>query len=199
MRRAFTLVEFLIIVGVLLVIAAILFPIFARARRTDRKSSCSSNLKQISLGFRQYTQDYDENYPPVVASAQSGYFGWADLLQPYLKSTMIYQCPSEENDVKGSNPRASGYTDYWMNARVAGRKLEELTHIDKTLICGDGNAGADPTDARYALHTFPQEWLAPSYNRHLEGLNYAFVDGQVKWYKPTAIRLDFSGPTFRWR
>ena len=61
--RGFTLIELLVVIAIISVLAAILFPVFARARENARRTSCLSNLKQIGLAFLQYTQDYDEAYP----------------------------------------------------------------------------------------------------------------------------------------
>jgi prepilin-type N-terminal cleavage/methylation domain-containing protein/prepilin-type processing-associated H-X9-DG protein len=62
-RRGFTLIELLVVIAIIAILAAILFPVFARARENARKASCQSNLKQLGLGFAQYTQDYDGGYP----------------------------------------------------------------------------------------------------------------------------------------
>ncbi|RYG53119.1 DUF1559 domain-containing protein, partial [bacterium] len=63
-RKAFTLIELLVVIAIIAILAAILFPVFGRARENARRSSCQSNLKQIGLGIMQYTQDYDERIIP---------------------------------------------------------------------------------------------------------------------------------------
>ena len=92
-KSAFTLIELLVVIAIIAILAAILFPVFARARENARRSSCQSNLKQIALGFMQYTQDYDEKFPgsdwrqhKLALTRPANPFGWADGLQPYLKS-----------------------------------------------------------------------------------------------------------------
>ena len=65
-RKAFTLIELLVVIAIIAILAAILFPAFARARENARKTSCMSNMKQIGLGSMQYTADYEETYPPGV-------------------------------------------------------------------------------------------------------------------------------------
>ncbi|RYG57804.1 DUF1559 domain-containing protein, partial [bacterium] len=103
--KGFTLIELLVVIAIIAILAAILFPVFGRARENARRSSCQSNLKQIGLGFIQYTQDYDEKLPPpgtcgapgsgCFTADTAGQFGsWSQRLHPYLKSSQIYACPS---------------------------------------------------------------------------------------------------------
>jgi len=74
--KVFTLVELLFVIAIIVILASILFPVFARARENSSRSSCQSNLKQIGLGFLQYTQDYDERFPQGTATGNTGK-GWA--------------------------------------------------------------------------------------------------------------------------
>jgi prepilin-type N-terminal cleavage/methylation domain-containing protein/prepilin-type processing-associated H-X9-DG protein len=95
-RAAFTLIELLVVIAIIAILAAILFPVFARARENARRASCLSNLKQIGLGIAMYTQDYDEKlvsyaYPTPTASF---IYGWQVALMPYVKSTQLFICPS---------------------------------------------------------------------------------------------------------
>ena len=102
-RPAFTLVELLVVIAIIGILAAILFPVFARARENARRSSCSSNLKQIGLGLMQYIQDNDGSFPVTYydltdnefkpEGSQGGYT--ATAIHPYLKSTQIWICPSQ--------------------------------------------------------------------------------------------------------
>jgi prepilin-type N-terminal cleavage/methylation domain-containing protein/prepilin-type processing-associated H-X9-DG protein len=152
-RRArssgFTLIELLVVIAIIAILASILFPVFGRARENARRSACQSNLKQIGLGIMQYTQDYDETFP----GATMGYGGagcagtgngeyvancmkWMDLTQPYIKSTQIFDCPSDSAPngryqlpaaLNPTNPRTtrafgsySTNMGYWGVANAAG-------------------------------------------------------------------------------
>jgi prepilin-type N-terminal cleavage/methylation domain-containing protein/prepilin-type processing-associated H-X9-DG protein len=108
MRRGFTLIELLVVIAIIAILAAILFPVFARAREKARQSSCLSNVKQISLGAMMYTQDYDETYPPgLVGSPGAGpgpvsqsasWFSDSkmhfDIIYPYVMNVQVFECPS---------------------------------------------------------------------------------------------------------
>lgn len=89
-RRGFTLIELLVVIAIIAILAAILFPVFARARENARRSSCQSNLKQIGLGVAMYLDDYDNGYP-VYSQLSNLYV----CLDPYLKSSQLWVCPSD--------------------------------------------------------------------------------------------------------
>ena len=85
MKKAFTLIELLVVVSIIALLAAILFPVFGRARKNARRTSCQSNLKQIALGIAQYVQDYDERFPlslwvRTLPPSITGTYGWADAV-----------------------------------------------------------------------------------------------------------------------
>ena len=173
--------------------AVMLFPIFIWSG-TRNKSYCQPNLKQIALSIVQYTQDYDERYPIVSVNDTSvtdnNPHGWADALQPYFKSTLIFQCTEENDYDRDKNPTDTGYTDYWYNARLNGLEQKNVRHVASTLMLGDGNDGTDATNARYSLKQLPAAWRTDANSpamRHYEGANYAFADGHVKWFKPEKI------------
>lgn len=90
----FTLIELLVVIAIIAILSSILFPVFARARENARRSSCQSNLKQIGIGMMQYTQDYDEVLPCALYGGLSG-MRWWQAVNPYLKSSQIFLCPSD--------------------------------------------------------------------------------------------------------
>ena len=218
-RSGFTLIELLVVIAIIAILAAILFPVFARARENARRSSCQSNLKQIALGIKQYTQDYDEKFPGVILNSEASGaspVGWADAIQPYIKSTQLYQCPSDTG-APTDDATAGGYTDYYMNAELSnipsatgaaiynqgGISESAVENSTLTIMNSDspGNANSG-SDAHYRFNgnnavsgssaetiTEPlvgTAGLVTSGNlpaKHLEGLNIAFVDGHVKWFR----------------
>lgn len=199
LKSGFTLIELLVVIAIIAILAAILFPVFARARENARRTSCQSNLKQLGLGFYQYIQDYDEKYPLVAVNSTgistSTPYGWADALQPYIKSTQLMQCSSETNGPNATNdPTAAGYTDYWFNSSLSQLSQAAFTSVSQTILAGDGSSST----SRYAYNgnvatsdgTTPTLGTAnttiindPGAQRHLDGSNYAFADGHVKWLK----------------
>ncbi len=106
-RKGFTLIELLVVIAIIAILAAILFPVFAKAREKARQSSCTSNLKQIGIGIMQYTQDYDEYYPPSAWSS-SPWSPWSVFMYPYVKSQAVFMCPDDVNT--GILPNTNTFT-----------------------------------------------------------------------------------------
>ncbi|MBW3635146.1 MAG: DUF1559 domain-containing protein [Armatimonadetes bacterium] len=94
-QRGFTLIELLVVIAIIAILAAILFPVFGRARENARRSSCQSNMKQLGLAVMQYAQDYDEMYPMGMRNNWTN--AWAVTVQPYAKSYEVFRCPNESN------------------------------------------------------------------------------------------------------
>jgi prepilin-type N-terminal cleavage/methylation domain-containing protein/prepilin-type processing-associated H-X9-DG protein len=145
-NSGFTLIELLVVIAIITLLAAILFPVFARARGNARRASCMSNLKQIGLGLMMYTQDYDETYPNQhyinssgALSTLSGPYSsdhYQDnteiVLYPYIKSTQLWLCPSQEGSTNflwpylfptETVPVVYYYTDYVINSYILDQRL----------------------------------------------------------------------------
>src|SRR3972149_1546144 len=99
-NKGFTLIELLVVIAIIAILAAILFPVFAKAREKARTASCQSNLKQIGLAVSMYKKDFDETFPPHWQNSVSGVgtlcddnnwrLIWAELIIPYVKNTQIF-------------------------------------------------------------------------------------------------------------
>ena len=213
-KSAFTLIELLVVIAIIAILAAILFPVFARARENARRSSCSSNLKQIGLGIIQYAQDYDERMPSgrmSEANADNVGGAWPILLQPYIKSIQLFSCPSNSrnsdfmNDSQFPAPNGprivpvsyiaqieAGGNGAAFGARGAvGPNLADFATVSQTLAVVDGNTGS--TDFRTtndnwtgtgALATGNAPGLPALFVGHLSTFNALFADGHVKSMKP---------------
>ena len=191
-KKAFTLIELLVVIAIIAILAAILFPVFARARENARRSSCQSNLKQIGLGLLQYVQDYDERF--MLHGPDSGGPRWRQMVQPYVKSIQVFKCPS--NTVDGTDdPNGWGATNwartpwsYTMNQRfmtydkgVALAAIQEVA----TRIAVSENTSDDP-------RTMFDNWTSGTsipdnlFAGHLGTMNCLFADGHVKSLRPTS-------------
>jgi len=210
-KRGFTLIELLVVIAIIAILAAILFPVFARARENARRTSCLSNLKQIGLGVMQYVQDYDETYPIQGQGVTWGSFsqgtnqGWSVIIQPYVKSTQALQCPSETTEMQ-TDPADYGYTDFGLNAVMGGmspneaggettsssttdllpRKAALLTFSSNTIMLVEVSASRSAEGSSGGNTAPGTPALLPqnraSY-RHMDGSNFLFADGHAKWIK----------------
>lgn len=192
-NQGFTLIELLVVIAIIAILAAILFPVFARARENARRGSCLSNEKQLALAAMQYTQDYDERLFGFYTGPASSQVTWMNRLQPYMKSTQIFVCPSETvATITGGITTAN--TSYCYNnlylsdsgntASAGGVSLAAITNVAETVIFAESTNG---TGTRYTCNpTGSNKPLDP----HLDGGNFAFVDGHAKWspYSHTIFR-----------
>jgi prepilin-type processing-associated H-X9-DG protein len=197
------------VIAIIAILAAILFPVFARARENARKSSCMSNLKQIGLGLLQYTQDYDEQMVLVYQNGTCS-ASWGELIQPYMKSKQVFKCPSNTTAtvVACSTASARVFTDYQANGTRYGpiptnngfgyeRPLDMASVADGTVRSTSLAQIVEPTRA-IAVAEYKGTGNSANINstssgngnldptNHLGSSNYLFVDGHVKALKPTA-------------
>jgi prepilin-type N-terminal cleavage/methylation domain-containing protein/prepilin-type processing-associated H-X9-DG protein len=216
-RQGFTLIELLVVISIIAILAAILFPVFARARENARRSACLSNTKQIALAVAQYSQDYDETlvsyrYRP------SAYYGWQIALMPYIKSTQVFVCPSARKvslcpdsfpdknptlvSTTGLRSGSYGYNNAYLGDEYGGtlhdKKLSALARPAETVM-------ATEISSRIATgSTFvPSIWnssytigcdpTVATYGDqrgmwHFDGSNIIFADGHAKFLKYNALR-----------
>jgi prepilin-type N-terminal cleavage/methylation domain-containing protein len=181
-RAGFTLIELLVVIAIIAILAAILFPVFARAREKARQTSCLSNMKQCALSILMYVQDYDETFPrvPNVADPylnpkgpveKQGWLYWAQMIQPYVKSPQILACPSDSGVPPWnlSTPTwkwEKALTSYWQNYVLCGSAGAVDPRTKKTQNTA-GNAvtlGAVPSPAECGLNYEIWLWHNNSYN-----------------------------------
>lgn len=213
-KRGFTLIELLVVIAIIAILAAILFPVFARAREAARQSSCLSNTKQIGTGIMMYVQDYDEMYPrmwqggagsawvhvPVNQTASSNYFTWAECIYSYVKNDGVFQCPSRKF-TQAQMPYSTFPMSYNYNGSAGGMSGVAMASVDNsanTVVAYDGwTMDAWWTPANQAALLSGQVGTTPwtqAYwdlvKRHNGGTNIAFADGHSKWQnKATASQF----------
>jgi prepilin-type N-terminal cleavage/methylation domain-containing protein/prepilin-type processing-associated H-X9-DG protein len=191
-RKGFTLIEILVVIAIIAILAAILLPVFGRARENARRSSCLSNEKQIGLAFAQYAQDYDgntANSPSVPLPPCS----WIDRVLPYIKSTAVFECPSAPNliYVPGCPAPSTELDQYASPINYGGAYSLVLmqpnghesvfTHPTTTVSLLDGRGlfmAPSATDMTIEANA-KSSGLLPA--RHFNGHNVLFLDGHVKW------------------
>jgi prepilin-type N-terminal cleavage/methylation domain-containing protein/prepilin-type processing-associated H-X9-DG protein len=194
--RGFTLIELLVVIAIIAILAAILFPVFARAREKARQASCQSNLKQIALGCLMYSQDYDERYPnnEWQDAAQAWYQcrTAATKIYPYVKNAQLFVCPSANwNGATMSCAAGSPYPyiprcSYGFSAWVCdGRSLAVVTAPAEQFMA---------MDAQNWWNDGCQNAIRLSH-RHNEQANFAFADGHVKSRKSRSERAQEWDPT----
>lgn len=217
-RRAFTLIELLVVVAIVSVLAAILFPVFARARENARRTSCLSNLRQIGLGMMMYVQDHDERYPRAYYypndESSNGTIFWRDMVSPYTKSEAVYWCPSAHfvSGVGiGINNGNYGVNEQFIRLPSRDKSTYIMSEINRpselymlmdsgTYKLAKGNVssssnwnylpGAGTVGGRCNDTTRGYDDCMKG--RHFHGVNMAFADGHVKWIK-SVIAVDEAG------
>ncbi len=196
-RRGFTLIELLVVIAIIAILAAILFPVFARAREAARATSCKSNLKQIGIATQLYAQDYDERVVSafIYYSPSDNLVWWPDLIRPYAKNEQLTLCPSAPNPQNyctnwrrpaGMVPPSVcfNYTfPDWFN----GRAMAELPVPADTIQGVDSNSheywSYEQTDAPMNRSTYTPRTA----KRHSEMMNVLYHDGHVKAVKQTRL------------
>ena len=211
MRKGFTLIELLVVIAIIAILAAILFPVFARAREKARQASCLSNLKQLGLGLMMYVQDYDERYLGSVYSqsnnAPSGTF-WGNAIYPYVKNEQLFLCPTGggrggDAPMTYNNWQFPVRPHYGWNTRLAFEKLAQVEKPAETVALADCShqvfasivgriAWANSNDkvAFGAGDPYPNgdpNYMKDEFSRHNGGENMAFADGHAKWMSSRAI------------
>ena len=222
--QGFTLIELLVVIAIIAILAAILFPVFAKAREKARQTTCASNQKQIGLGILQYVQDYDEHYP-ITSGLNFNCSGWAAAgVYAYVKSTAVFHCPDDPTVTNAQgvpisyamnfNLIYSGVTlahqsspaSTVLTCEVQGQNFQPANGVQGDI---SPTANMDPgfwggqlpgSSGKYATGSDPMKplnTLPAGQVVHTDGANYLACDGHVKWLRSSAISggSDAASPT----
>ncbi len=193
MRKGFTLIELLVVIAIIAILAAILFPVFAKAWEKARQSSCLSNLKQIGLATLQYTQDYDETLPAHYRVGRS--ITVQTMISPYMNNLQIWVCPS----------LSAAYYYYWDNPTGTGAMTGIQGSYGWNLFLGSFGIGysvgtrrlsqvLNPTesgmwaDCQSSLTHLQDNGVYRTWATHNDGGNMVYVDGHAKWQGKDYLR-----------
>jgi len=199
-RHGFTLIELLVVIAIIAILAAILFPVFARAREAARQASCLSNTRQYATATQMYLQDYEEAFPFSAMMSGTCVDTFYSVVNPYVKNSQITVCPSEPQSMRLIDlvgmpcPNSPPYDSYSVNGavfingfypNVAPTQLASLMRPAETVMEYDGNTinGA-----------YPSAQVQIVQPRHNENFNANFADGHAKVIKATDTNT--SAPQF---
>jgi prepilin-type N-terminal cleavage/methylation domain-containing protein len=161
MRQGFTLIELLVVIAIIAILAAILFPVFARAREKARQTTCTSNQRQIAVGLSMYAQDHDNKYPP-----NPGDTVWTKSLSSYLNDDKLFVCPSSSSKV------GAGAPSYGINSYVYDVTGTNASNPARLLLLADATGTNTP---RYDLSNLNTHLST----RHSNSVILTCMDGHV--------------------
>jgi len=202
MRRGFTLIELLVVIAIIAILAAILFPVFARAREKARQASCLNNTKQIILGILMYAQDYDDK---IVSNATAKYgtggslWWWWEVVDPYIKNQQIWVCPSKSDVAHGYGWSYNGMP-YWCHSSQGKVGLAYWRYPAQVMVFCCSQTG----NYAYSPISYPTYWDIPNdvYGGvgiwHNRGSNVGFLDGHAKWLPISGFFPNAAGARILW-
>ncbi len=193
-HAGFTLIELLVVIAIIAILAAILFPVFARARGKAQQASCLSNTKQLALAAHMYACDHGA----WIACCNWGYFWpWWNNVQPYVKNKQIILCPSDANDARHA-VEGSGWPSYAYNgAYLSLRKMASVDDGPMVIAFVDANATKLRSQPDLALSTdYGDGESGRVVPRHNEGVNASYTDGHAKWLHGSTLLPSMFNPAW---
>ncbi|HEY3417739.1 MAG TPA: DUF1559 domain-containing protein [Armatimonadota bacterium] len=181
-RRGFTLIELLVVIAIIAILAAILFPVFAKAREKARQTTCMNNQRQIAAAILMFIQDHDETFPTAASFT-------TDMASSYGMTGKVWDCPT--SSFKGTD----GTPDYFYvgGSFLSDAALGDIRRPTSAVMLTDL---ASPKDNKSYIDdkgaTDCMQAYAQVAARHNNGAVFAYVDGHIGYL--TADKI--SGTTF---
>jgi prepilin-type N-terminal cleavage/methylation domain-containing protein/prepilin-type processing-associated H-X9-DG protein len=192
----FTLIELLVVIAIIAILAAILFPVFARAREKARQTTCMNNMKQLGLGWTLYAEDWDGTYPADRYDDARGHTTWKTSIAHYAKVTN-FRCPSNDYaDQPAEDDLVKIGRSYCMNGAsaydgLASGDVKTPSEIIALCECRYQFPDVYPADQSWSSFLYSHD-SSPT-PASFEGVmqthgggttNFAFFDGHAKSMKP---------------
>ena len=200
----FTLIELLVVIAIIAILAAILFPVFLRAKENASKATCATHLRQLALGLDAYSEANSGRYPvnltPVFRGGRWVYRNWDLALSRVVRNTKVFRCPAYVRDKRQKEDRnyAVAESTYGINDNLLGQMGSIIVRPTRTVVLFDRDDDNASRVLGQALSAPYFHWGAFDY-RHGDGDNFCMADGHIKWLPTIRLYQKQHSGTYQWQ
>ena len=210
-KHGFTLIELLVVIAIIAILAAILFPVFARARMKAQQTTCLSNIKELSLSVLMYVSDFDEMFPASWSTSPICCVHWDTMIFPYVKSFQLFNCPATNYAAYWTTTNGYGpyfnimNSDYGMNGALGSNgdsgcsvpnwpvpplKQSMVNHPSQMIMLFGTNT---PSSYGYINPDCAGGGAPNIETRHNNGGNVSYCDGHAQWQSQPVLYATATG------